>query len=240
MGKKLTNQEVVSRCVSVHGEKYNYSLLKYKDYDSKVTIVCKNHGKFKQTPHAHLEGQGCPSCGFNKATQIHFLSNEEFLLRAHKVHGCRYQYVSTYQHQLAKIEIFCSIHGNFKQLPKYHLRGHGCPKCRESKGEVAIRHYLNQRNYNFHSQYIFEDCKFVNPLPFDFYIPSLNVCIEYDGIQHFKAIEKWGGEQALLNTQTRDSLKTTYCQDRGIRLLRINYKEDILLVLQNSSIFTVK
>ena len=50
MGKKLTEEEVISRFRDVHGDKYDYSKVVYVDMNSKVTIICPEHGEFEQTP----------------------------------------------------------------------------------------------------------------------------------------------------------------------------------------------
>ncbi len=63
----------------------------------------------------------------------------------------------------------------------------------------------------------------------DIFIPDLNIGIEYDGIQHFKAIDVWGGEEALKENQKRDSEKNKKCLENNIQLIRFNYKEKELL-----------
>ena len=63
---------------------------------------------------------------------------------------------------------------------------------------------------------------------FDFYLPEHKCCIEYDGIQHFESIEYWGGEKKLTSQRKRDEIKTNYCKDNNINLLRIKYNENIL------------
>ncbi len=101
----------------------------------------------------------------------------------------------------------------------------GCPVCSESKGEKVIRLYLEKNNIDFIQEYKFDDCKHKRSLPFDFYIPSLNLCIEFDGIQHFEVFDHFGGENVFKNTQKRDKIKTDYCKNNNIRLIRIPYWE---------------
>lgn len=106
--------------------------------------------------------------------------------------------------------------------------------CRESKGEKEIRKYLNLNNIKFIPQYKFSDCKDIRILPFDFYLPDLNVCIEYDGIQHFKEIQKWGGLNSLKDIEKKDQIKTDYCKNKKILLIRIKYSEDVFIKITNS------
>lgn len=103
----------------------------------------------------------------------------------------------------------------------------GCPECNNhsSKGEDKIRKYLKSTNIDFIEQYKFKNCKNVNPLPFDFYVPSLNLTIEYDGEQHYKPVDFFGGEEGFLYRQQNDKIKTQYCKDNNIKLIRIPYTE---------------
>lgn len=106
-------------------------------------------------------------------------------------------------------------------LKKYY----GCPICNESKGEKVVRLYLENNNINFIQEYRFEDCRYKNLLRFDFYIPNRNLCIEYDGMQHFKSFDYFGGEERLKVTQKRDKIKNRFCEENNINLLRIPYYE---------------
>lgn len=108
-----------------------------------------------------------------------------------------------------------------------HLNGNGCPKCRESKGEKIIRGYLIENNFNFISQHKFPDCKDIKTLPFDFYLPEHNICIEFDGRQHYEVIDRWGGVEGLKDQQKKDKIKNKYCENNKIKLFRISYKESI-------------
>lgn len=80
-------------------------------------------------------------------------------------------------------------------------RGNSCPVCNESKGEKAIEFYLKNKNINFKREYKFNDCKYKLPLPFDFYIEKYNLCIEFDGEQHYKSKDFFGGEEKLRLTK---------------------------------------
>lgn len=62
-------------------------------------------------------------------------------------------------------------------------------------------------------------------MPFDFYLPDYNTCIEYDGELHYKAVDYFGGDDALSNTKCRDEIKTQYCKENNIKLIRIPYWE---------------
>jgi len=140
-------------------------------------------------------------------------TTEEFIERARKIHGDKYDYsLVEYKNAKTKIKIICSIHGVFEQIPDNHLRKkYGCPFCRESQGEKEIAKILTEMNISFERQKKFEDCKNKLPLPFDFYIPSLNLLIEYQGIQHFKPVDFFGGEKSFKEIIFRDKIKLQYC-----------------------------
>ena len=99
----------------------------------------------------------------------------------------------------------------------------GCPICSESKGEREIGIILKKFNINFIQEKKFCDLKFKNCLSFDFYLPVYNVCIEFDGEQHFASYDIFGGEEAFKIIQQRDELKKLYCKKNDIRLLNISY-----------------
>lgn len=107
--------------------------------------------------------------------------------------------------------------------PSHALSGGGCPKCSNSYGEKSIINHLDKLNINYDFQKKFNDCKDKKPLPFDFYLPDYNKCIEYDGKQHFEPIEFFGGEKSFLITKRHDKIKDEYCENNGISLLRIPY-----------------
>lgn len=61
-GIKLTTEEFIEKAKAVHGDKYDYSKVHYRNTATKVCIICREHGEFWQTPNNHLFGAGCPAC----------------------------------------------------------------------------------------------------------------------------------------------------------------------------------
>ncbi len=237
---RLDTKSFIGRAKEIHGDKYDYSNSYYVNTEMKVKISCLEHGVFEQTPHDHLYGKGCLSCGYESMAGSHVSSNNYFLERAMVIHGDKYEYIDEYIGQHSKMSIKCEIHGTFKQKPKYHLQGNGCPICKESKGEKEVAKLLKQKNILFERQKKFDDCRNINPLPFDFYLPEYNVCIEYNGRQHYIPVDKWGGEKMLKDLQKRDKIKSEYCKNNDILLLVIKYSENVLECLENILIFTNK
>ena len=128
--KRKTREEFIEQAIDIHGKRYNYSLVDYTGTKNKVIIICKEHGKFTQSPSKHLAGQGCNECsGRIKPTIANFIS------RANKVHNNKYDYSeSKFKIRMDKAKIICPIHGEFYQSVNNHLRGQGCPKC----GQISV------------------------------------------------------------------------------------------------------
>jgi len=223
----ISNQtDFVNKALKVH-KKFIYDKVQYINSQTKVCIICPEHGEFWQTPSKHLFGQGCSKCS-NIINSNQLKSNkEEFIKKAQNKHKHLYEYdVVKYINALTKVCIICPEHGEFWQTPANHLSGQGCPFCKKSKGEKQIEQWLKENSIDFIPQKRFEDCKNIYRLSFDFYIPSLNFCIEYDGQQHFKPTGFGGNPQEKFQrTIENDRIKNNYCQHKNIKLLRISYKE---------------
>jgi very-short-patch-repair endonuclease len=225
MSKRKTKEQFISKAEKIHGNKYDYSKVVYANSYTKVEIVCSQHGSFWQRPTHHIDQkQGCMSCSGKKK-----LTTEQFVERANLVHGNKWNYSkATYIDNASKVEIVCIQHGSFFQIPTAHISGkQGCPKCGRSKGELAIIKILDSLCQKYKIQHTFETCKDKRELKFDFYLPEHNLCIEFDGIQHYKPlVAKYGNQKAIKlfeDVKRRDSIKTNYCQDNNIKLLRIAY-----------------
>jgi hypothetical protein len=223
-GKNLKTDDIIKEFEKIHGDKYDYSKVNYINSSTKINIICPEHGEFKQTPNNHKMGQGCAKCNGN------FLKDIKTLLTEFKtVHDDKYDYSNViYKNAHTKINIICPEHGEFKQTPNNHRLGNGCPVCNESKGERAIRSWLDKNNIVYIPQHKFDDCKNVLALPFDFYLPKLNTCIEYNGIQHYKVVEYFGGVEGLKQRKINDKIKMEYCNNNNIPFLIIKYNDNIL------------
>ena len=118
----------------VHGTKYTYHKVVYKNNKSVVTITCPIHGDFEQRPLNHIKDkQGCPVCGKIAAIQQITKGKEQFVAEAVALHGDVYSYESVeYVTTHTPVAIICKEHGTFKQAPDSHLHGRGCPRCAKS------------------------------------------------------------------------------------------------------------
>lgn len=208
---------------------YDYSLVDYDKLkkDQKIDIYCPRHGQFKQKPSSHIHGFGCSKCGYNTLTNI------EFIKLANDKHGNLYDYsLCEYVNLKTKINVICKHHGVFNIKAKNHLYClNGCPTCLNSKGEKNIRKYLIDNKITFIPQKKFNNCRHIKPLPFDFYLPDYNICIEYDGRQHLMPVEHFGGKNGYDQIIKRDNIKNDFCLKNNIKLIRISYKENIFEIL---------
>jgi hypothetical protein len=233
-GIRYTKDDFIKRANEKHDNYYNYDKVNYINSSKKVVINCSIHGDFEMTPSNHLIGQKCPSCSGVKQK-----TTKDFIEKSNIIHGGKYSYgMVNYINNRNKVIIVCSIHGNFKQSPKVHLRGHGCSKCSKfSKGEEKIEKILNNLGIFFIREYKFDDCLSVNnnKLPFDFYLPEFNTIIEYDGIQHFEPISFFGGINSYNNLRINDKIRNEWCLLKKINLIRISYLDnfnDLILKLK--------
>jgi len=177
MAKRLTTQDFIIRAVSIHGLKYNYSKVKYTNLSNKIIIICPIHGEFEQTPNNHLNGKhGCSAC-----THTHVPNNNQFIEKAQKVHGDRYDYSKVnYLGTNNKIIIICPIHGEFLQSPGVHITNKcGCTLC---SNRISVPENLWLDSLSVHADLrqktIFIDNKWIKADAFD---ESTNTVYEFWG-----------------------------------------------------------
>lgn len=224
------SQTFIEKARKVHGNRYDYSKVIYKDSHTKVCIICPEHKEFWQTPNNHLDGKNCPLCANRQISINQTKTTQEFIKEAAIKHRNKYSYLKTnYVNARTKVTITCPMHGDFEQTPDQHLRGCGCPKCNESHGERDVRNYLDEYKLKYVSQYkvTSKDRSF----RIDFYLPDYNMFIEYNGEQHYVPKEYFGGQLAFKKQIERDKLLRAYCKENCINLVEISYKENVKKVL---------
>lgn len=223
-------ENYLSRMIEIHSSKYDYPNIKkeFESSQSKITIHCKECGDiFNQTISHHIWSKsGCRRCYGNNILTIN-----EILTKSNLIHGGIYLYPKIsdeYVSSKSKITIICSKCGHVfcNNLHSHLNKKNGCSKCRNSKGEKIIIDILDKYTITCESQKRFDGCRNKNPLPFDFYLPKYNICIEFDGEQHFVPWRRLVNNQdKLKKIQINDSIKTTYCINNNIKLIRIKYTE---------------
>lgn len=197
----------------------------YTGNKNKVFVRCKKHGvEWWTVPSVILRGSGCHECMNEKIGKKNGRSHEEFmnLVRSQSPH---IEILGHYKNARTKIKARCKIHNEIYYVtPDLIVRGAGnCPKCAYSSGEYKVANYLDARGYEYYSQYSFSKDGEIKNKRFDFYVPVINTCIEYDGLQHFEPIEYFGGEKAFEYMKKNDEIKNMFCKENNIGLIRIPY-----------------
>ena len=228
---QLTTEEFINKAQQVHGNKYDYSKVNYINYFTNVVIICPKHGEFEQLPANHLKGFGCYLCGRERTDNSKKVDINKSINKALNIHNNFYNYSKvSFDKTSDKVTIICPIHGEFIQIWNNHLKGEGCPKCNHSKGEKSVSNYLIEHKIDFIAQYRINIDTNINSSGYafiDFYLPSLNTFIEYNGIQHYISVDKFGGNITLKRQQNRDQYIRNYCSQNNIKLIEIMYNENV-------------
>ena len=230
--KHLSNTEdFIKKAKEIHGDKYDYSKVKYERSSVPVCIICTEHGEFYQTPNNHLRGQGCQKCYNEKRGISQRLTTENFIQKAKEVHGNEYDYSKVkYFNCNTKICIIChnkdnfgNEHGEFWQRPDHHLSSKcGCPKCKQKHLEEPIKNTLIENNIKFEQEKTFKwlyNVKTGCHQYLDFYLPEYNIAIECQGEQHFDAVKIFGGYEEFSKTKQRDINKSQKCEENNVKIL---------------------
>lgn len=205
----------------------------YSGANTKILHRCKVDGfEWEATPANVLFGCGCPECKKRILHNIFVKSHTTYVQQLFVINP-DLEVIGEYVNSKTPILHKCKIDGyEWFIAPMNTLSGQGCPQCQESIGERRIRQYLQMHNIAYSYQHKFEDCKDKKQLPFDFYLPDYNLCIEYDGRQHFEPVNfsgngyDWSLSQ-FATVQKHDNMKSQYCKDNNIHLLRIPYFKNV-------------
>ncbi len=127
---KFSKNDFIVKAKEKHGNKFDYSKVKYANFNEPVTIICPTHGKFSQSPKSHISSNGCQKCGLEIRDNKLRGNVDDFIEKAEKIHGDKFNYSKVvYQKSNEPVKIICSTHGVFEMSPNAHLGGYGCPKC---------------------------------------------------------------------------------------------------------------
>jgi hypothetical protein len=204
-----TTEQFIQQSKDIHGDRYDYSLVEYKNAVNTVTIICPVHGKFKQLPYLHLKGYGCNLCGVDKTRD----TCDNFIAKAKQVHGDKYDYSKvSYTDNKNKIIIICPVHGKFKQRPNDHLMNHGCPSCANliSRQELELVEFIKTI---YDGVIITNTRAVITPYELDIYLPKIKLAFEYNG-------EFWH-EEGTRKPIGYHNMKTNLCKSVGIDLIHV-------------------
>lgn len=221
--REIDTSKLIKSFIDIHGYKYDYKLVEYTGKENKVSIICPYHGKFNQLPLHHRKGQGCMECSIEDKK----CKSNDLEVEFDHIHDNKYDYSEMkYKGWDIPIKIKCKKHGFFHQIPNNHKRGHGCPSCSLSKGELEVKGILDDMEIEYIEQHKMDKCIHKKSLIFDFYLPKLNTVIEFNGVQHYQPVDIFGGVDNFKLIKKRDNIKEEFCLSNNIDFLVIKYDED--------------
>ena len=165
-GPRKSFEEFVKLARETHGDKYEYIEHTYVGMKSPMTIICPEHGEFRQDPYAHIHGAGCAKCYgryYNKQE-----AQERFINRCKEVHGDKYDYSKTvYTGHHNKVTITChqldefgEEHGDFVQEAARHVNGAGCKKCAKQYMDRDL--FVKKANLMHDGFYTYDNAEYKN------------------------------------------------------------------------------
>ena len=212
-------------------------------HDQKIWVqfICPKHRQYgvQEMPFNNMKRVvvGCTHC-------IKRNDSEEEILKDISNVNHFIQFLEPCKGRTKRIKMKCLKHNvELTATPQEILYGRGCPNCSKtiSLSENIIQNILEANNIAYIKQFCFTDCRDKAPLPFDFYLPEYNICIEYDGEQHYRPVNFGGidderAKENFILTQQHDEIKNAYCKNNNIDLIRIPYweKKNIKECLSNS------
>lgn len=199
----------------------------YVDNKTPLTYKCLKHNYyFTRTPTSFRRSKyRCKLCKYEHNSMVQRKSEKQFRHELQIAHNNNIISVERYVNTHTKITLKCLKCSNYwRAEPNSVLRLSGCPYCKESHGEKVIAKLLRSKNIKYVTPKIFKDCVYKRPLHYDFYLSDNNILIEYDGLQHFKSIDFFGGDKALANQKVKDAIKNKYARNNGYTLIRIPFK----------------
>ena len=208
----------------------------YVDARTRIKYICPKHGMQESNIDNLSRGHGCISCAYEKKGINLRFTKSEILDMVESVGVSKLLNVDEYKDIMThNLQFQCEC-GNIFTTSLANYYKHGITRCgscssKTSSGEYIISKFLKTKNIHFETEKRFSDCRDIKPLPFDFYIPSLNTLIEFDGKQHFEEVEIMNHER----TVKHDEIKNNYCAEHNINLIRIPYWKghDIENILSN-------
>ena len=229
----ITTNEYRSRLQNLKtGIEYidNLEIIKLKgSYKHKCT-VCGT--EWNGIPRNILNGSSCPKCMAQKRGIKTRYTAEQYKNKIALINP-NVELIGNYEGTEVKTLHRCKKCGSeWMVTPHEIISGYGCVICNYSKNAIKIKDFLTENKIEFYMEKTFEGCKNKRLLRFDFYIPSMNLCIEYDGAQHYKPIELFGGKSGFEKTKKRDEIKNKFCEDNDINLLRLKYDCDVIDILR--------
>jgi very-short-patch-repair endonuclease len=227
----MNTEDFIRESNKIHGEKYDYSKSIFRGMDEKITIICPEHGEYEQIVSCHTTSErGCYKCGIFRASMESRKTVEQFILEANFIHRyIKYDYSRVHENYATvkdKVLIGCyTCKIFFEQRVQDHLTGYGCKNCKTKSATIFYAFLREEFGEDmFKTEVKFDECKYINHLPFDYYSEELNLIIELDGRQHLEEVNIF--RDTLEERQMKDFIKMKYLEKMNIAIIRI-FQEDV-------------
>lgn len=224
---KKTTEQFKKEVRNLVGNEYTVTG-EYNGNKNKIKIIHNTcHNEYKVSPgHFLSSGRRCPYCkGGSPQSKGNFPERFEKVANGNFILKSKYK---TNKDYIIVEHLVCNT--EYKVRADNFLSGKGCPACKESLGERRISNILKENNISFVAQKRFEDCKNIKTLPFDFEILNeygTKCLIEYNGVQHYKPVKFFGGEEGFKQRIKNDKIKYDYCVDNNINIFYISFEDDL-------------
>lgn len=224
-GTQVSKEEFIERFYNEVETEYEL-LSDYKNSRIKITVKHNTCGKIWDIyPFNFLGNRNrCPICSNKERTNKRRMSHDKFIKDVSDLVDNEYSIIGQCVLSSQKVEIRHNVCGNiYKVTPNKFKSGRRCPKCSRSNPENNIESVLLRLEITYIREAKFKDCLDKRELPFDFYLPDYNLCIEYDGELHYD--DKFNDSDGFNKLKKHDKIKTKYCKSNHIKLIRIPYWE---------------
>ena len=220
---KNTDVDIKDMLIKIYKNQNNIEIndINYNNNRSNINLWCKKHGLLQLQYGRAIGGQGCKYC--NEENRLE-KEKENFIKQSNILWNSMFDYSEVEYKGINKKVKLIYNNREYYQTPYNHLKMFS-PLKNRSNGELIIENILLKKKIYFIREKTFVNLRHKKLLRFDFYLPNSNICIEFDGIQHYNPPNRWGGFNRLLYYNMLDKLKNEYCFNNNIKLIRIPYKD---------------
>lgn len=225
MSKKLTTNEFQDRLNKIYGNQFTVKS-EYINNVTKIDILCNKCNNIIQKMPVKMTGstkEGCYIC----AGKNHYKTKESLQKEIDSKFPNTYKIIGEYIRARQPLTVERLTCGHIYDVaPTNLLRGRGCPRCgiNHSHYMDIVESYFDNNNIEYEKEKRFKDCRHIRVLPFDYYLPKYNMCVEVDGEFHYPNNYIYKNKHSnYIEVSIRDNIKTQYCKDNNIKLLRLPY-----------------
>lgn len=222
--KSKTTNQFKKELYDLVGSEYEL-VGEYTGVYNKVTLYhtkCKNN--WKVTPNAFISSHSrCWYCRIKEHNINQRKTHEDFVKEVQEKYGNDYKILSKYVNSKTKVLVRHKCGKEWYIRASHLLERDMCPKCKMSVGERHIMKYLDSKGIKYIMQKKFDDLMYKKHLSYDFYLPELNILIEYQGAQHYMPIGSFGGEEGYRNQIIKDNIKREYAKNNNYTLIEVSY-----------------